>query len=421
MTLALAFALVAAACVAPDATSGDEADAVDLERARGSFQVMDDRMIVLPPEGAAEPQAAARLLYMNKDGGAYTPGSNDARTNRSTLIQVTRQIPAWEVDAGTWADVMSCVREQFAPWDIDVTDVDPGNVAHFESVVGGGPGDLGMPNGVAGVSPFTSDCRLIPNSIVFTFTDALPDNARVVCEVVAQEVSHSFGLDHEFLCEDPMTYLSGCGAKTFQDVAAPCGEFEQRASCAIAGKYDCGRDTQNSVELLTQRLGLRPGTPPMVSITAPADGAVVPPGFTVSVDATDDVGVTAVELRIDGESIATASAAPYDFTAPADLAEGAHVVEVIAGDGTGETSTSVSVEVSADAPPEGDDPPGDDDDDGGGGDDGGDGEAGGDADGDGVPDANESSLVGGCAVGRGKGSAWLVLAIGFLLLRRRRR
>lgn len=416
--VALAIALVAAACTAPGGLADDE-PVVDLERPRGSFQVMDDRMFVLPPEGA-EPQAAARLLYMNKDGGAYTPGSNDARTNRSTLIQVTRQIPAWEVDAGTWADVMSCVRAQFAAWDIDVTDVDPGNVAHFESVVGGGPGDLGLPSGVAGVSPFTSDCRLIPNSIVFTFTDALPDSAQIVCEVVAQEVSHSFGLDHEFLCSDPMTYLSGCGAKSFQNVAAPCGEFEERASCAIAGKYDCGRDTQNSVELLTQRLGLRPGTPPMVSIVAPVDGAVVPPGFTVSVDATDDVGVTAVELRIDGASIATASAAPFEFTAPADLAEGSHVVEVIAGDGTGETSTSIAVEVSADAPPEGDDPPGDDDGDGGG-DDGGDGEAGGDADGDGVPDGANNSLVGGCAAGGGAGSAWLVLALALVALRRRRR
>ena len=415
--LALGIALGAAACAAPGATDGDEAGIVDLERPRGTFQVMDDRMFVLPPEGP-EAQAAARTIYMNKDGGAYTPGSNDARTNRSTLIQVTRMIPAWEVDAGTWADVMSCVRAQFARWDIDVTDVDPGNVAHFESVVGGSPSDLGLPDGVAGVSPFSTTCGLIPNSIVFSFAEVLPQNAQIVCEVVAQEVSHSFGLDHEFLCEDPMTYLSGCGAKSFQNVAAPCGEFQQRPSCAVPGTYDCGRDTQNSVQILTQRLGLRPGTPPMVSIVAPADGALVPPGFGISADATDDVGVTAVELRIDGMSIATANAAPYDFTAPADLALGAHVVEVIAGDGTGETSTSIAVEVSADAPPDGDDPP---DGDGGGGDDGGDGEAGGDADGDGVPDDADNSLVGGCAAGRGSGGAWLVLVFVVLLLGRRRR
>ena len=403
MRVALAFALSAVACVAPGAPDDDT---VSLDRPRGSFQVVDDRVFEVAPV-APEPLAAGHLLYMNKDGGAYTPGNNDSRTNRSTLIQTTRMVPAWDVDAGTWADVMSCVRAQFAAFDIEVTDVDPGSAAHIESVVGGDPGDLGQPDGVAGVSPFTPDCGVIANSIVFTFAEALPASAQIVCEVAAQEISHSFGLDHEFLCEDPMTYLSGCGAKSFQDVEAPCGEFSAR-SCAIAGKYDCGRDTQNSVALLTQRLGLRPGTPPVVSIVEPADGAVVPPGFGVTAEASDDAGVTEVELRIDGGSIATASAPPYTFTAPADLASGSHVVEVIARDTTGETSTSVAVEVSEDAPPA-DDPPDD------GGDDGGDGEAGGEPD-TGAPD----TLVGGCSAGGATGPAWLALLLALGMIRRRR-
>jgi uncharacterized protein (TIGR03382 family) len=408
--VALNVALAAAACSVPGATGGDAEDEVDLERPRGTLQVMDDRVFVELPAEGGEVQAAGTLLYMNKDGGTYTPGNNDSRTNRSTVLQETRIVPAWEVDAGTWADVMSCVRAQFADYDIEVTDVDPGSAAHIESVVGGSPADLGLPEGVAGVSPFTPTCGVIANSVVFSFPEALPPSAQIVCEVATQEIAHSFGLDHEFLCEDPMTYLAGCGAKSFRNVAAPCGEFSAR-SCAVPGKYDCGRDTQNSVALLTERLGLRPGTPPQVSIVAPADGAVVPPGFAVTAEASDDEGVTGVELRIDGASIATASAAPFGFTAPADLADGPHTVEVIARDGTGETSTSIGVEVSADAPPDSPDDPGD----------GGDGgDSGGDADGDGEPDGLSNALVGGCAAGGGAGGAWLVLVLALALRRRRR-
>ena len=416
--LALTIALGVAACVAPDAPIDD--DSASLERPRGTFQVIDDRVFVLPPD-APVAQAAATLLYMNKDGGAYTPGNNDSRTNRSTLIQTTRSIPPWQVDPGTWSAVMSCVRAQFDAYDIDITDVDPGNVPHYESVVAGTSADLGFGSGVGGVSPFSTTCGVIPNSIVFTFAESLPQNAQVICEVVAQEVSHSFGLDHEFLCEDPMTYLSGCGAKSFQNVFAPCGELEQRASCAIAGKYDCGRDTQNSVQLLSQRLGLKPGQPPSVTITAPADGAVVMPGFEVAADAVDDDAVTEVELLVDDASIGTLGAPPYSFTTPADLALGAHSIEVIARDGTGETSTSIGVEVATDPP----DDDGGDGGDGGGGDTGDDGDgsggAGGDADGDGVPDGSNPSLVGGCSAGgSGAGAAWLVLLVALVLRRRRR-
>jgi len=424
--VALAIGLSAAACAASGTPPEEESFSID--RPRGTFQViprqlLDDRAFVPVAGDGPVALAAARTIYMNKDGGAYTPGNNDSRTNRTTVIQDTRSIAAWQVDAGTWASVMSCVREQFAPYDVDITDVDPGDAPHIESVVAGSPGDLGLPDGVGGVSPFTPTCGMIANSIVFTFAESLPQSPEIVCEVAAQEISHSFGLDHEFLCEDPMTYLTGCGAKSFQNTFAPCGEFQQRASCAVPGKYDCGRDTQNSVQLLSQRLGLKPGQPPSVTIVAPADGAVVMPAFEVLAEAVDDQAVTEVELLVDGSSIATASASPYSFTAPADLPLGSHVVEVIARDGTDETSTSISVEIANDPGSDGGSSnPGD-----------GDGGPGGAADPDG--DGSTPPLVGGCTAGGSTaggstaggstaggstGPAWLLALIALVLSRRRR-
>jgi uncharacterized protein (TIGR03382 family) len=104
------------------------------------------------------------------------------------------------------------------------------------------------------VSPFTTDCGIIENSVVFTFTDVLPDDPRIMCEVMAQEIAHSFGLDHELLPEDPMTYLDYAGERTFQDETASCGEDAARP-CGI-DSHVCWQK-QNSVQLLVSRLGRR--------------------------------------------------------------------------------------------------------------------------------------------------------------------
>ena len=74
------------------------------------------------------------------------------------------------------------------------------------------------------------------------------------CEIAAQEIAHAYGLDHEFLCDDPMTYLSGCGRKTFQDRTVSCGEYSARA-CKCSGQ-------QNSYRALIDRLGPAGSAPP---------------------------------------------------------------------------------------------------------------------------------------------------------------
>jgi hypothetical protein len=314
--------------------------------------------VVVAPT-AAEPAAlsapAGAVLYMNRHGGVFTPGSEDSRHDRSGIIGDVAVIAPWDVSDEDWAHVMTCVRGQFAPFAIEVTDVDPGDAPHVQSVVGGTAADLGFGPTIGGIAPFRSDCAVIRNPIVFTFAAALPDDPQVVCEVVAQEVGHSFGLDHEYLCEDPMSYLGGCGAKSFQDVDAACGEGEPRP-CRVEGHYDCHRETQNSYQLLAERLGLRGEAPepPALSLASPVDGAVVSPGFTVRVDASSVRGAVEVELRLDGVTVGLDHGEPFEIAAPADLEPGAHIVEVIARDGLAETSTSIAVEIGG--PGAGDDP-----------------------------------------------------------------
>ena len=214
---------------------------------------------VLPARPVRAAQVAqSRVIYLNRGGEILSPGDNDAGKHISSIVQSPTLITPWDIDDDSWADTVACVKDIYARFDVTITDEEPDpSVPHIEAVFGGHPSDVGLPDNVAGVSPFTTDCGIIENSIVFTFTDVLPDDSRLMCEVMAQEIAHSYGLDHEMLASDPMTYLDYAGDRTFKDEMVPCGEYGNRM-CGIEGSV-C-RQKQNSVQLLESRLG-RSGNP----------------------------------------------------------------------------------------------------------------------------------------------------------------
>jgi hypothetical protein len=288
------------------------------------------------------------------------------------------------------------MKDMFARWDVTITDVDPGNVPYMEAVFGGGPGSIGMPAGVGGVSPFTEDCSVIENSIVFTFTSVFPQNAQIICEVMSQEVAHSYGLDHEMLASDPMTYLNYNGKRTFKDQTVACGENQNRP-CGIGGSV-C-RPNQNSVQLLDERLGVADLIAPTLGITSPTDGATLAPGFEVAATATDNVAVQKASLYIDDVLVGDLpGAGPYAWPTDVTLADGPHTVRVEATDGRNMQSQQITVTVRK---------AGNDSD--------GDGEGDGDGDGNGDGSGDPS---GGCASGRSVGLA-LGLLVAFRIRRRR--
>jgi len=91
---------------------------------------------------------------------------------------------------------------------------------------------------------------VIPRPIVYAFSEQIENDVGETCEVIAHEVAHVYGADHEYLCQDVMTYLSGCGHKVFVDKDAPCGEKATR-------ECEGGLATQNSYRRLLAVLGLR--------------------------------------------------------------------------------------------------------------------------------------------------------------------
>jgi len=201
----------------------------------------------------AGPARAGRIIYLVHDGARFEPGEDDARAGTSSLVGHAVSIPAWTTTPEIWHDTVACVAEIYAPFAVTVTDVDPGDVPHLEGIFGGSPLTLGFARGVAGMSPFTADCAIIEDSVVFAFTDILAGDARSACQVMAQELGHSYGLDHELLATDPMSYENGPGDRAFVDAEVSCGEYTPRP-CGFGG-YTC-RAHQNSYALLAERLGL---------------------------------------------------------------------------------------------------------------------------------------------------------------------
>jgi hypothetical protein len=86
-------------------------------------------------------------------------------------------------------------------------------------------------------------------------------------------------------------------------------------------------------------------TPPVVTMTAPANGAKVSGVVTVSANATDNVSVASVQFQLDGANLGAADiAAPFTFAWDTTKAvNGAHTLRAIATDGAGNSTTSAAI------------------------------------------------------------------------------
>jgi regulation of enolase protein 1 (concanavalin A-like superfamily) len=113
--------------------------------------------------------------------------------------------------------------------------------------------------------------------------------------------------------------------------------------------------SHNNTELATATFdgvsvasGGTPGdtTPPVTSITSPANGAEVSGVITVAATASDDVGVGRVELWLDGALLATDTSAPYEFPwDTASAANGSHTLQTRAYDAAANAGSSGAVTV----------------------------------------------------------------------------
>jgi len=283
-----------------------------------------------------------------------TPDQSSIVCREGTSCDTAGQgtLSAFSRSQAVWDQTMTCMREVFAPFNVVVTDDDPGAAPHYEIMVGGTPQQLGFDLGIGGVSP--AACGTIPSSLVFVF-DVWGTNVNEICAPAAQEIAHSWSLDHVTDPSDPMTYFSYPDRRHFKDAEITCGSdcknglgplgetctgtTRQTRECA------CGAGpTQNSYRVLRELFGDGTPTPPAVEIMIPFDGQSVTAGFKIAANVTDDMGISKVELYIDGAWIETLGAKPWMFVAPDGLAQGAHQIKIIGYDVVG---TPAMAEVTA--------------------------------------------------------------------------
>jgi MYXO-CTERM domain-containing protein len=342
-TLAFAAAL-AALTAGPSAARADE-----WKRPRGGYVPIEPA-----PVNTAAGGEISRIIYLNRcaDGCDITRSdTNNARENTSSIPDTSiNEVSTVAPFAGSekyWNDLVACITEVYAPYDVEIVTEDPGEVAYHEAIVAGDPSDLNLPADVGGKANLS--CAMPLNNVIsFSFANIYPESRMFeLCATVAQESAHAFGLEHEVDCSDPMTYESGCGQKFFRNTSFHCG-----VTTDLPENCFCGGTLQNSHQKLFNAFG--EGTlppPPTLSIALPDEGDVIPAGedFAIYAFAADKRGVFRVEFYLNGwlwetleghEDEALNDDQPYIYTVPESVPDGVIEIEVRASNDLGPTSTS---------------------------------------------------------------------------------
>jgi hypothetical protein len=322
----------------------------------------DRKETLVVPYTEADDQIAAQrggnpdisnILFVNRctEGCTVTKsGVNNSVANTSAIPNGNDgqefTIPAFQHSEATWTTLMQCLRDIFLPYDVVVTDVDPGNEPHHEAIASGLPADIGLPPTIGGIAP--GGCEPRNNMLSYSFLNSYPASRVLeMCATVGQEASHSFGLrDHIFDCTDPMTYLDSCGQKFFRNKNMPCGEFEQ-AACVCSG------NRQNSHVKLLSVFGEGDAEipAPVIDIVNPANGATITNSTLFAATASDQRTVYRVELYlndwlwgtyVESDMISPPWSPPgsYSISADGDFPDGNYDVRMVAYNDLGISTAS---------------------------------------------------------------------------------
>lgn len=189
---------------------------VEKQRRRVTFRrgtavdILEQRIVpsLLVPAMNSLPNAPVSI-YLDFDG--HVESSNWNNGNSFTTPAFTVDNDALNFDAEELRrieEIWYRMSEDFAPWSINVTTVEPAAINDFESlrVVFGGDGAWSS-TGAYGLAFLNSFNNSASNSVfVFTAIDSWPKNAAVAG---SHEVGHAFGLNHQSTDANTNDYRSG--------------------------------------------------------------------------------------------------------------------------------------------------------------------------------------------------------------------
>src|SRR5688572_15751724 len=309
--------------------------------------------VLVEPQPRDRKRGTPTVMYLNPCIAA--PCSlrldvDDADLNGSTIAFAAGPLTPFQYGEDAWAEVVACVRTMYALFGIEVTLDEPAAGSDYvEVMVAGSPFEIGRDGNVLGIAPLADDRSTQVNVIGLAFANNHNGNVAEICATAAHEAGHMFGLDHEFECKDDMTYLTGCGQKSFTNLEAACGEFDGPRECQCSGA------TQDSYKKLLAELG--PGTlpgPPEVSIDAPDDGDAIVGGTNVFARTPENGRVIIrAELWINGwrwaDQVGETVRTLYQIPLPIDVPDGVIDLEVRMVNDVGQVGTD-SIRVTLGAP-----------------------------------------------------------------------
>lgn len=315
--------------------------------------------VMAPPHTRRADAAVSNIIYLNQCAGncIVTEGNSNSTTDTSDLGHGT--LTAFMYDQTTWNSVVSCLADVFSPFNVQLVTTRPSSGSYLEIMIAGSPQDIGEPADVGGVATYDCGESYQQNALVFDFANVWNGSVEDICATAAQEIAHTWTLDHSTDAADPMTYYSYTSRKYFQNSAQQCGSdcvngtspFNLTCSGTNNQSHNCtctSQATQNTYQTILGLFGAGTPTPPTVTITAPSNNASVNAGFPVDATVASPYGVTSAELEVDGTMVATLTSQPFAFNAPTTLSTGAHTVTVVGTDVHGVmTNTMITVDVAA--------------------------------------------------------------------------
>src|SRR5262245_26896802 len=182
---------------------------------RPALEGLEDRLVLANPLSAipalhSNPSAAAKL-YLDFDGhfesvwgGWYDPVLG---THWGGWENVRTPVFDFDGDRTTFSDdelaaireIWARVAEDYSPFNVDVTTVNPGNFADrvgLRIAIGGSWRDwFGSPTwGETMGSSYTDPFHV---NTGYVFSDELPGNPRLIADAAAHEAGHAYGLGHQ--------------------------------------------------------------------------------------------------------------------------------------------------------------------------------------------------------------------------------
>lgn len=153
-------------------------------------------------DGQTEPASSGWSQQFNSGNPLVTPPfdrDGDPATVNAAEQQIIRQ---------TWARI----AEDFAPFTVNVTTIDPGSYNNFETinVVIGGDGAWVNSPGVRGIAFLNSFTNSASNT-VYTFSEAFGDSRALAANIAlttSHEGGHAFGLRHQSLYDNDGNLIS---------------------------------------------------------------------------------------------------------------------------------------------------------------------------------------------------------------------